>query len=140
MAENIVRGTITDVETGESFEVEHCLFLTDSELTAIVKISEVNSYVHPNQSLQVKVDCLALDSFGFVFQLNINFNPDLIEEREQLLRDLKVDSLFLVKGQYNVMTGESPLIILHDPSYQAVPPEISEVQIRRVFKVNQMEA
>jgi hypothetical protein len=75
MPDNIIQGTITDQETGESFEVDHYLFLSGSELTAIVKITQVNSYIHPNQSFQVSVECQALDSFGFVFQLNINFTP-----------------------------------------------------------------
>jgi hypothetical protein len=140
MPDNIIQGTITDQETGESFEVEHCLFLTGSELTAIVKISEVNSYVHPDQSLQVSVDCLALDSFGFVFQLNMNFTPDLIEGRDQLLRDLRADSLLIVKGKYTVGERTPPFIILHDPAYQPVPPGISEAQIRQAFEVNQPKA
>jgi len=136
MNESIVRGSIVDVETGESFEVEHCLFLTGSELTAIVKITKVNSYIHPNQSLQVSVDCLALDSFGFVFQLNINFNPDLIEERAQLLRDLCVDSLWIVKGQYTVAENIPPFITLHDPFYRVVPPKFSEDETRKAFEIN----
>jgi hypothetical protein len=109
-------------------------------LAAIVKITQVNSYIHPNQSLQVSVDCLALDSLGFVFQLNMNFTPDLIEARDQLLRDLRVDSLVIVKGQYTVIEDSPPFIMLHDPAYRAVPPEISEAQVRQVLELNQPKA
>jgi len=137
MPDNIIQGTITDQETGESFEVDHYLLPTDSELTAIVKITQINSYIHPNQSFQVNLDCLALDSFGFVFQLNINFTPDLIEERDQLLRDLRLDSLWIVKGKYSVGEKPPPFILLHDPAYQAIPPEISEAEIRQTFELNQ---
>jgi hypothetical protein len=136
MNESMVRGSITDVETGESHEVEHFLLVTGSELTAMVKITQIESYVHENESFQVSVNCLALDSFGFVFQLNMNFTPDFIEERDKLLRELKVDSLFIVKGHYTVAENMPPFITLHDPSYRTVPPEISEVQVRRAFEVN----
>jgi hypothetical protein len=136
MPKNTIQGTITDQETGESLEIEHYLFPTGSELTALVKITQVNSYLHPNQSFQVNVDSLALDSLGCVFPLNLNFTPELIKERDQLLRDLGLDSLWAVKGHYTVGENKPPFIILHDPAYRALPPEVSEADIRRIFEMN----
>ena len=139
MKESIVRGSILDVETGESHEMEHFLLVTGAELTAMVNITQVESYIHEDKSFQVSVDCLALDSFGFVFQLNMNFTPDFIEERDKLLRELKVDSLLITKGHYTVVENMPPFITLHDPSYRAVPPEFSEDQIRKAFEVNKAD-
>ena len=87
--------------------------------------------------MQVAVDCKALDSVGLVFNLSINYFPESVERKEQLLDDLKVDSVLLFKGNYGV-PGDTG-IILYEPSYEPVEPEFSEEEIREVFRVNAKE-
>jgi hypothetical protein len=138
MNDNIIRGTITNTESGESWEREHYLLETGFELTTIVKITQVDSYVHEDDSFQVSVDCLALDSVGSVFSLNMDFTPESLGERDRLLQDFKLGYLFLVKGEYGVIKDEdSPhCIYLSWPSYRGVEPEFSEEEIRKAFEIN----
>jgi len=134
MAEKIIRGVIENVETGESHEVSHYLFLSDLELTTIVKINKVESYLHPDNSIQVSVDCQALDCIGSVFDLNLEFSPGSIEERDQLLEDMKVDSIFPVKGQYGV--SRSAPICLFEPAYRFPEPDFPLEEVREAFRIN----
>jgi hypothetical protein len=137
MNDNIIQGTITNTETGESWEREHYFLDTGFELTTIVKITQVDSYYfHENDSFQVSVDGLALDSAGFVFKILLEFNPESLGERDQLLQDLKLDSIFVVKGEYGVDEDTPPSIMLHYPSYRTVEPEFSEEEVRRAFQIN----
>ena len=123
MIDNLIQGTITNTETGESWEREHYLLDTGFELTTIVKITQIDSYVFENDSLQVSVDGLALDSAGFVFKILLEYNPESLGERDQLLQDLKLDSIFMVKGEYGVVEDTPPSIMLHYPSYRTVEPD-----------------
>jgi hypothetical protein len=137
MNDNIIQGTITNTETGESWEREHYLLNTGFELTTIVKVTHIDSYYfHENDSMQVSVDGLALDSSGFVFKILLEYNPESLGERDQLLQDLKLDSIFMVKGEYGIVEDTPPSIMLHYPSYRAVEPEFSEEEIRRAFQIN----
>ncbi len=139
MNDNIIRGTITNTESGESWEKEHYLLDTGFELTTIVKITQVDSYYfHENDSFQVSVDGLALDSIGSVFSINMDYTSESPEERDRLLQDFKLGSLFLVKGEYGVIRDEDTphCIFVYEPSYRSVEPEFSEEEVRRVFEIN----
>lgn len=136
MNDNIFQGAITNTETGESWEREHYLLDTGFELTTIVKITQLDSYVHEDGSFQVSIDGQALDSTGFVFSINMDFNPECLGERDQLLRDLRPDALFIVKGEYGVVGDTPPFIVLHHPFYRAVEPEFSEEEVNQAFKIN----
>lgn len=48
----MTRGTITNMETGESLEVEHFLFPNDARFSANVRVGQVDSYVYENDSMQ----------------------------------------------------------------------------------------
>jgi len=136
MSENLVRGTITNLDTGERSSVEHYLIATGSELTGIVRVLEVNSYVHPeDDSMQILVSSQALDSVGGVYDLVINFLPESVTERDQILGDLKVDSILLMKGEYLIPRDGS--IMLGNPVYRPVDPVMgSEDQMREAFRIN----
>ena len=134
MADKILRGVIENMETGERHEVSHYLFLSDLELTTIVKINNVESYLHPDNSMQVSVDCQALDCIGSVFDLKLEFSPGSIEERDQLLEDMKVDSIFPVKGQYGV--SRSAPICLFEPTYRFPEPDFPLDKVREAFRIN----
>jgi hypothetical protein len=58
-----------------------------------------------------------------------------VSERDEILRDLKVDSILLMHGRYLIMPDNS--IALASPAYRPVDPTIaSEEQIREVFRLN----
>jgi hypothetical protein len=136
MEENIVRGIITDCETGQSWSVEHCLFVTGAELSTIVRVLKVESYENPEDgSMQICLDCQALDCIGDVFNLGVDFTPKAVSERDQILRDLKVDSILLMHGSYLALK-DGPMT-LNNPEYRPVDPAIaSEDQVREVFRLN----
>jgi len=64
---------VTALESGESWGVEFKLFPTDMELMAIVKVERVEIYADTDnqKSTQLTVECKALDSHGFVYNLNL---------------------------------------------------------------------
>ena len=105
----LIEGAVTNEETGETSEMKHYLLDTGFQLTTIVWITWIESYVHSDINLQVKVEGLALDSYAFVFELSLEFNPDSKEEMDTLLRDLKVGSFYLVQGQYGGLGEKTPV-------------------------------
>jgi hypothetical protein len=60
----------------------HYRFFYDPELviSAIVNVQKVSNYVHQNNSLQANFNCLAINDVGFVFNIEIAFNPDSTEK------------------------------------------------------------
>lgn len=135
----IVEGIIQDTETGETINVRHYLFCSGFELTTIAKIEDIESYEQPD-AFQVLVDCNGLDSAGFVFRLGLNFIADSEAQKDRILNDLKVNSVFIFKGEYNAGKDTAPQhILLHNPHYEPVYPRFSEEEIRKVFSVNEKE-
>lgn len=120
--------------TGEKEFVESFFFNTGFELYTIVKLLKVESFVHPDNSMQVYAECKGLDSVGFVFDIDLNFTPESSEERDQLLHYLKVDSFSWVKGAY--LVPEDAPITLADPVYHPISADYSEDEIKEAFKVN----
>ncbi|MCL4536211.1 MAG: hypothetical protein M1610_01245 [Nitrospirae bacterium] len=135
----IIEGTVKNMETGEISNVRHYLFSTDLEFFTIAKIEHVESFKLPDNSFQISVDCSGLDSIGQVFKLDLDFTPESVEAKDRLLNDLKVDSVFIVKGTYTITQNAIPHIILHDPYYEPVYPQSFEEEIREVFRVNGKE-
>ena len=132
----IIEGTIQNMETGEISNVRHYLFSTDFEFCTIAKIEHVESFKLPDNSFQISIDCSGLDSIGQVFQLEMNFSPESVEAKDRILEDLKVDSIFIVKGTYTITKDVILHITLHDPYYEPVYPQSFEDEIREVFRVN----
>lgn len=130
-----VKGKVADVETGESFEREHLMFCYEAEMNSIVRIEHVDNYTHQDNSIQISIDCLALDCVGFVFDMNLDFTPETESERSRILNDLKVSSVFLISGRYG--TPRDAPMTLYDPQYQPPAPEL-EMDAQEVFRVNGM--
>lgn len=132
--EKIATGTITNTETGEeSFFQFYPVFL-NLKLTTVVRIFHVDSYVHPDDSMQVSVDCEALDSIGMVYKVNLNFTPDSEAKRNVLIEDMKVDSVFMVEGAYGIEL-EDEIVSIDSPSYWPVNIDILD-EVRRAFSFN----
>ncbi|MFC1816066.1 hypothetical protein ACFL0M_09000 [Thermodesulfobacteriota bacterium] len=136
MTDNIIKGKITNMESGDVFFGDHYLFYPGSDMTTIIKILKTESYVHPDDSMQVSVDCLGLNSVGGVFELGLEYAPDTIEKRDQLLQDLMVGSVFMVKGEYGTADN---FITIFDEDYRPVEPDFSEEDVREAFRINGKE-
>jgi len=133
----IITGTVTNMESGESWGVEFKLFPTDMELMAIVKVEGIEIYADTNnqKSTQLNVECKALDSHGFVYNLNLEFTPETIEEKDMIAADMKTGVIYMVKGRYSICQ-EDLIINISDPEYLPLPPSFAEEDVREVFKVN----
>jgi hypothetical protein len=108
------------------------------ELEAIVEIMNVDSYVHPDNSLQISIDGKALDSVMSVFDMNMDFSPETIEQRDRLHNDLRVDSIHLIKGEYGA--ADDIGIMMFNPSYQSVESGgFSLQEIEEMFALNDHE-
>ena len=134
MSRFMLRGTITNMETGEEHETEHFLFPNDARISAIVRVEKVESYIHEDDSMQISVDCQALDSIADVFDLNMNFTPETTEKKEEILRDLVDGRMFVVEGEYTVLREEGAITI-HDAEYHPVDSELARIA-EEAFRVN----
>jgi len=114
---------------------EILLLLTDTELSAIVKIERTYQDTHPDSPFGVTVFCKALDSFGLIYDLELKFSSETLERKGKIIANLKKDSIHLVKGRYNVFKKTFSVSIL-DPDYMSLPPDIEEEDVREVFRVN----
>jgi len=141
MPDKIVQGRIEDMDTGEVYFGDHYLFCPGFEITTIVKILETNSYINPDDSLEVRVDCLGLDDVGSVFELDLYYTPESIEQRDKLMQDLTADSIFMVKGGYGIggLGTTNSYVTIYNAAYLPVEPDFSEDEIREVFRVNGKE-
>lgn len=136
MSRHVISGTITNEDTGEAFEVEHFLYSNYAKISATVRIARVEDYTHPDGSMQISVDCLALDSIGFVFELNLQFTPQTVEKRDELLQDLTAGRLFFVEGGYTVQKDVA--VTIYDAEYQALAGELEKIA-SEAFRVNSGE-
>jgi hypothetical protein len=129
--DKLLTGKITNVESGESWSVEFRPFLTDSTLMATVKVEKTE--IHENT---ITVECKALDSIGAVFFTELMFTPETVAKRERIIADMIKDAIFLVNGRYSICQNEL-IVVIYDPGYLPLPPELSEKEVREVFKVNE---
>lgn len=132
--DEIITGTITETESGESWNVEFKPFLTDNALTAIIKVEDIE-IITASDATQVCVECKALDSIGFVYNLGMEFMPETDERKEKIISDMKAGAIFLVKGRYCISLSEM-VINMINPEYLPLPREMDEQEVQEVFKVN----
>ncbi|MGP8153911.1 MAG: hypothetical protein ACLQBQ_07190 [Smithella sp.] len=126
MKDKTVTGQIEDLDTGETKEIApFYLFRGGFELSTFIKILIVESYLHPDNSRQISVDCLALDGCGLVFKLTIDFTPERLEDEIIILSDITVGKILAVRGDYSVLPDEKGGISLHNPTCSPLPTEYS---------------
>jgi len=125
---------IENMDTGEVKYDESCIFFNDATLTAFVLVKQVNYYHHDDDSHQVSIESLALDCLGNVFCIGIEYCPDSVAGKDNLLADMTEGKIYFVKGTYCVVDNEAS-ITLYSPSYKSVETEI-ETTIRQVFEIN----
>lgn len=131
-SKDLPRYKITDSEKEMIFKDTEPL-LGDIGLTTLVKITHVDSYEHPGLSpFQIWVDCKAMDSFA-IYDMHADFFPDTSEQRDRIVRDLKVGSVFMMKGEYNISNDFS--VGLYDPIYSRVEPVDLENKMKKLFQL-----
>jgi len=140
MKDKIVTGEITNIETGEThdiipFHYFHC----NCELNTIVKILHAESFLHPDNSRQITVDCLALDSNGFVFKLGMEFMPVSREDELKILSDIPEGKILAISGLYSVLPEDEGGIAIFDPTCEPLPPQYLLKEVEEVFRVNNMD-
>jgi hypothetical protein len=127
--------TTTEKKSRKRQRREILLLLTDTEISAIVKIESTYQDTHPDNPFGVTVFCKALDSFGLIYELELKFSSETLKRKGKILADLKKDSIHLVKGRYNVFKKTFSISIL-DPEYMPLPSDIEEEGVREGFRVN----
>ena len=108
-------------ETDNTNHFEHCMLMPTATMASFIKIKTVRSYVHPDASLQVCIDCLALNYEVDVFELDINYTPHSIMLRDQLLKEFQQGGLMHVQGTYSIDYDDAGVTFtLHNPAYHSV--------------------
>ena len=104
---------------------------------AIVRVESTDfmTDIDDPNSTKIVVNCKALDSIGYVYDLGLEFITDTIEHRDQIVTDMKMGAIFIVKGRYSICQSEL-IIDIQDPEYLPLPPDLDEQEVREVFKVN----
>jgi len=138
MSKNILIGSkIIHLKTGKNWDVKFRPLFTELFLTAIVKVEKTEIQVDPGNKLvtRINVECKALDSRGFIFSINLIFLPKTVEEKNEIVADIKSNDIFTVRGSYNVCIKDMN-IIMYDPKYYPLSPVIKESGVRELFKKN----
>ena len=108
--------------------------LANIGLTTIVKIIHIDSYELPGYfPFQVSVDCKGLDNFGTIQNICMEFFPEIIEQRDRIVEDLKADSIFLIKGKYGIL--EDIPVTFYEPDYSRIKPKPLENKMRKLFQL-----
>ncbi len=139
MNDKIIKGTIKNTETEEVLDVLHYLFCGGFELNTIVQIQHIESYHHSDNSIQICVDCLAMDSYGGVFGLNLEFVPENNDIKNKILSDITPCAILCVRGEYSMMSLPEGSITLYYPQYSQLPPDLSIDEIKEAFRFNSLK-
>lgn len=135
MAKDFHDGRLRQSGRDSGLSLRSQLFSHGFGFKTVVMVLRLDCPVHPDDDPEVRVRCRGLDSVGGVFDLELTFTPEAAEERDRLLKDFQKGSLFVVKGEYSIVTEDSS-IILHNPIYYPVSLHFSEREIREVFRLN----
>ena len=130
---DILTGTIRNMETGETSTVEHLMFLNDAAIYTVVQVEKVQHYIHET-NMEVRVECKALDNIGFVGRVEVVFNPDNQAEMDAILKEITPNKVYAVNGPFGWPVDN--VVTIHDPEYRELSHEESE-KIREVIRVNE---
>lgn len=101
-----------------------------NELTCIARIKSLHSYVHVCGETEIHAQCRAVDFCLGTFDLRLHFHPATCPIRSnKIIEDLKIDSIFLVRGEWGIAEDDIPMTI-YDPEYRLYEPQdLSEQSI-----------
>jgi len=130
----ILKGFVEDLTTGKIQFMNHYLLPLDLKLETIVKVQEVHSYVHEDASMQVYIECRALDSIGAVYNISLDFSPSSAERRDHLIEIFQPGSILMIKGEYGI-PKDAP-ITLSEPQYSFIESESLLEEVKNAFNFN----
>jgi len=138
--DKLLCGKVTNSGTTEDWAVEFQPYFTDLVLMAIIKVekadvTEITINDENNDSAPITVDCKALDSMGFIYNLGLIFMPETAMERAKIAADMKNDAIYVIEGRYSI-SQKNRIINIIDPKYRSLPPSFSEEEVRKAFCVN----
>lgn len=131
----VAKNEIINIRNRRKSSLKFIPFFNDLVIMAVVKVEKTK--IQPNagnfEPSQIIVDCQALDSLGFVFNITLMFTTTKITVKNKIAAEIKEDAIFMIKGRYNIY-GNS--IIILDPEYLPLPASFNERKVRKIFKVN----
>ena len=131
----ILKGFFEDLTTGEIKSINHYLLPLNLNLETIVKVQEVHSFVHEDASMQVSIDCRALDSIGAVYNISLDFSPSSTEIRDHLIEVFQAGFILMIKGEYGI-PKDAP-ITLSEPQYSFIKSESLLEEVTKAFTFNE---
>lgn len=138
MKDKITSGTITNLETGKTSNIEpFYLYYNPAEISAIVKVLCVESLY--DSTKQVFGDCLALDCQGNVYKLSLNFLPESPDDEQKIISEFTKGKIMVVSGRYCLQPKAEDTIMLFDIQYKPLPSEYSLEEVEEVFRFNNSE-
>ena len=125
------------MESGECWSIEFKPFPTDMKIMAIIQVEQLEIQADNDNTIptQITVECKALDSFGLVYKIDLEFAPQTVAERDKIVADIKTGAIFIVQGRYSICQEEF-VVTIREPQYRPLPPLFDENQVRKVFEVN----
>ena len=140
MSKRYFKGILIDTETGKSSPMNFRYYPTKFEIETIIEVQECDAYTHPDGEIQVLADCLALDCFGGVFELSLQYQPVSEKKKNILLEELTPGAHYMASGPCGIAQGRNECsIMVFDAIYRRLPPDYSEEEIRQVFQHNRQE-
>ena len=91
---DLLTGKLEDMESGEEWNVEFVPYESDMNLMTIVKVISANSYEDNDEKRSVNVECHAMDSFGFIYSIVLEYIQVTKEENDKIMADMIPDALF----------------------------------------------
>jgi len=110
-------------DDGVKGQLQHGRFMDYPMMESIIQIQHVDRYVHSKKSMQLSIDCLALDFFDNVFHIGIEFFPSEVQLRDEILKDLVEESLWAISGACGIASDKGMRITLYEPTYKNIAPE-----------------
>jgi len=135
--DKLLCGKITNTDTGENRAAEFQPYFTDLVLMAIIKVEKTKVTENDEKSdfAPITVDCKALDSMGFVYDMGLIFMPETAREKAKIASNMKNDAIFVIEGRYSI-NQKNHIINIIDPKYRSLPPSFSEEDVKKAFQVN----
>ncbi len=111
-------------DSGKSWSGKEVL---NPELTCIVKVKALNTYVHVCGETEIHAECRAIDCCMGTYDLRLHFHPaTCLIGSEQIIQDLKIDDIYWVRGEWAIADESTPMMIF-DPEYWPYEPvDLSE--------------
>ena len=85
------------------------------DVMKVVKIDAISGYklIDNHTHFEIHADCSALDGMLNVYELGLYYHTQNNERMERILEDLKVGSIFLIKGIFSCLPEKEGGIIIY---------------------------